>query len=977
MEVRLFGPVEVRVAGRLLDLGPPQRRLLMSVFAVHAGRPLPVEALIDRLWGDDPPAGARRAVHAHVARIRRALERSVGPGDGPTTLDRRSGGYVLDVQPDRIDVHRFRRLLESSRQPGAMDRDRRRVLREALALWRGDPLSGLAGDWAARTREGWRQDRLEAVLRWAAAELSGGDPVSTIGPLTDLAGEYPLVEPVTAALMRTLHAAGRTAEALDRYVAVRLRLVNELGVEPGAELRATQRAILAGAPAEPAGAPVEVAAGSPVEAAPSAPAGQADTASTPQLEPAGELANAAPGGAYTVPAQLPLDVPGFTCRDDDLAQLDRLLDGARAESTAVTVAVLSGMAGVGKSSLAVHWAHRVRQHFPDGQLYVDLRGWDPSGPPAAPPEVIRDLLDALNVPSARIPGSRNAQVSLYRSVLADRRILLLLDNASDASQVRPLLPGSPGPFVVVTSRSDLAGLVATEGARPVPVDPLPAADARRLLAGRIGTVQAAAEPAAVEDLLRHCAGLPLALVLVAARAATRARGSLRELAAELGQAGQGLAAFDVGDPLTNLRAVFEQSYRILRPDAAALFRLLGSLPRAEHGVGALASAAALPVDRTRALLIELTGAHLVDARRPDHYSLHDLLRGYSAELAGEHDADWRRAGLHRMLDHYLHVAHGADRALDPHRDPIPIGPVPAGVQSVEFATGDAALAWFSAEWRVVVAVVAAAGELGFDEHVWQLARAVAVYLDRTGRWMEQLAAYEAGLAATQRLGDRPQQGRLHRYLGGAYLRLGRTEDGLAQLRTALELNRELGNRAGEAHTHQSLGWALRGTDLAGALRHVDQAYRLYQEIDDVYGQAGMLNDISWYQAQRGNLQEALRPARTAIRLFRQLGAVKDEADAWDTLGYVQLHLGYHRAAVHCLQRALRGHRAAAERDGELAALDHLGDAHDAAGEQLAAAGAWQAAAAIADELMLPDGSRIRAKLAGLQRPPTRPTSSSP
>jgi tetratricopeptide (TPR) repeat protein len=519
----------------------------------------------------------------------------------------------------------------------------------------------------------------------------------------------------------------------------------------------------------------------------------------------------------------------------------------------------------------------------------------------------------------------------------------------------------------VTSRSDLAGLVATEGARPVPVGPLPEPDARKLLAGRIGTAQVAAEPAAVEDLLRRCAGLPLALVLVAARAATRTWGSLDELSAELGQAGQGLGAFDVGDPLTNLRAVFDQSYRILGPDAAMLFRLLGSLPGAQHGVGALASAAALPVDRARTLLVDLARAHLLESRRPGHYSLHDLLRGYSVELAGADYADRWRAALHRMLDHYLHVAYDADRALAPYRDAVALGPVLSGVQVVGFTTSDAALAWFGAEWRVVVAVLGAAGGLGFDEHAWQLARAVTTYLDRSGRWMELLAVNEAGLAATQRLGDLTQQARLHRYLGGAYLRLDRAEDGLVQLRSALELNCELGNRADEAHTHQSIAWALRDTDLAGALRHVDQAYRLYQEIGDEYGQASMLNAIGWYQALRGNLQEAMWPARTAIGLFRRLGAVKEEADAWDTLGYVQLHLGYRRAAVHCLQRALRGQRVAADRDGELSALDHLGDAHAAAGDRLAAAAAWQAAAVLADELTPPDGSRIRAKLAGLRQ----------
>ncbi|BCB84996.1 AfsR/SARP family transcriptional regulator [Phytohabitans suffuscus] len=500
MEVRVLGAVELYTDGRVVAVGPPVQRVVLALLAVEAGRPVPVEVLVDQVWGEAAPAAARRGLHAYVAHLRRLFARVARD---PDLLIRRSGGYVLDIRPEQVDLHRFRRLVRRARERCGPLGDRAALLQEAVGLWRGDPLAGLPGEWAARTRTGWQQERQDAVVAWADAELDSGNPGTAVGSLTHLVAEFPLVEPLAAALMRCLHATGRTGEAMACYTATRRHLVEELATEPGDELRAIHRQILR---ADPAGSRV---------AAEQWPKGPASVA----------------------PAQLPPDIPGFAARAAELAELDTLLAKAGGRPATVVISAVSGPAGVGKTALAVHWAHLVRDQFPDGQLYVNLRGYDSDGDAVEPPDALSGFLGALGVPARWIPADLDAQVGLYRSLLAGRRVLVALDNARDAEQVRPLLPGTAGCLVVVTSRNDLVSLVAIENAHPVMVDLMSAADARDLLAGRLGAARLAAEPAAVEEIIGRCAGLPLALSIVAARAATlRPRRSLGDLAAELGDA---------------------------------------------------------------------------------------------------------------------------------------------------------------------------------------------------------------------------------------------------------------------------------------------------------------------------------------------------------------------------------------------------------------------------------------------------------
>jgi DNA-binding SARP family transcriptional activator len=485
----MLGPVEMWAAGRRMDTGQPRQRTVLAALLVEVGHQVTPETLVDRVWGNAPPAGARRSLHAHITRLRRMLEQLESPS---IPLVYRAGGYLLDINPDLVDLHRYRRLVVEAHGAGPPVEG----LRAARALWRGEPLAGLPGEWAARTRDALRQQHLDTAISWARAELRIGNPGGAIGPLIELVGEYPLVEPLAAVLLQALHAAGRLADALQRYATIRRRLVDELGSDPGPELRAVHRAILRGEPAV-AGPPPAVD-GHPIR---------------------------------PVPVQLPANAASFIGRTDELASLTAAVTD---RSDTRTILAIGGAGGVGKTWLAVHWGHEHRHRFPDGQLFINLRGSDLSGQPMLPETALRVFLDALGVPPHGIPSDVDAQVGLYRSLVAMRRMLIVLDNARDADQVSGLLPGSTTSTVIVTSRDRLTGLIITHGAHPVWLDVLDGGDARLLLERRLGEQRLAAEPAAVSDIIDACEGLPLALGVAAARATVQPHLPMAAIARELG-----------------------------------------------------------------------------------------------------------------------------------------------------------------------------------------------------------------------------------------------------------------------------------------------------------------------------------------------------------------------------------------------------------------------------------------------------------
>jgi tetratricopeptide (TPR) repeat protein len=658
--------------------------------------------------------------------------------------------------------------------------------------------------------------------------------------------------------------------------------------------------------------------------------------------------------------QLPGAVHHFAGRSHELETLSKLID--QGEGRAVVISAIDGTAGIGKTALAVHWAHAVADRFPDGQLYVNLRGFDPTAPPLTAAEAVRGFLEALAVRPEQIPASPEAQVGLYRTLLSGRRVLVVLDNARDADQVRPLLPANPEAMAVVTSRNRLTSLVATDGAHLITLDLLSPAQSHELLARRLGRERAAREPEAIEELIDQCARLPLALAIVAARAAAHPELPLAVLAGELRQADARLDALDAGDAATDVRNVFSWSYRSVGPEAARLFRLLGLHPGPTCSRAAAASLAGRPVGRE---LAELTRSHLLIEGPPGRYGFHDLLRVYAGELTRREDpAPMRQAARHRLLDHYVRTAVDAATLLNPVREPVTLAVAPPGAGSERLADRSAALAWFAAELPVLSGAVTLAIDEGFDEYACRLAWVVSAYLHLRGRWPERVAVLRSALVAAQRSGDRVWQARTHRDLTGAYAWLGRMDDSLVHSQRALDLYRELGDDAGRARTHRSICLLMeRWGKLDQALEHARCSRDLFLGTDDRAGQAYAYNSVGWYHALVGSYEEAITECRQAITLLHDIGDRGGEATAWDSLGYAHHRLGHHDQAVPCYRRALDLLREVGDQYFEAPTLDHLGDTLYAVGDVAAARDAWRRALKILEELQPAEAAAVRAKLA--------------
>ena len=619
LRMEALGPLQVWTGDARPALGPVQQRVVLAVLAVHANRPVGRAQLIEAVWGDDGPAYAVNLVQKYVSGLRRVLEPGRSARAPSSVLTWTDAGYLLSVPAGGLDLEVFDRELARARAARAA-RDlagAAQALHAALELWRGPAFDGLPGPLLEAERDRLAERRIGAVEDRVELALTMGDLHDYVPELRQLVADHPLRERLRGLLMRALYRSGRQAEALAAFRDAHRHLTGELGVEPAAELQQLHQRILQGDPALSAGVPPKPPPPRPPAQRPSP-----------------------PSQALPNPAQLPHAMPGFAGRRDALDRLNALLParvgaGLDASRGAVVITAISGTAGVGKTSLAVHWAHQVKHRYPDGQLYVNLRGFDPQGAAVKPGDALRGFLDAFGVAPHRIPASPEEQAALYRSLLADRRVLVVLDNARDTDQVTLLLPGVPGCLVVVTSRNRLSGLLAV-GAVPLTLGLPAVAEARQLLSNRIGRDRVAAEPGAVDEIIAACARLPLALAIAAARAAYHPQFSLTALAAELHQARGGLDAF-VGESATNdARAVLSWSYHTLSDDAARLFRLLGLHPGPDLTVAAAASLAGDPPGRVRRVLVELTSAHLLDERSPGRFAFHDLLRAYAVELCFSH-----------------------------------------------------------------------------------------------------------------------------------------------------------------------------------------------------------------------------------------------------------------------------------------------------------------------------------------------------
>src|SRR6266536_2322121 len=868
MRVRLLGPVDVMDGGEMLRASGLRRKAALETRGLGAGQVVGTCRLVDAVWGETAPA-ALHPLQSHVSYLRTVL--------GKPAIVARAPGYLLDLGDDGTDVL----LAERLHRQGAQSADPARAaadLREALALWRGRPLADLAG-LAWLEQQAGRLELLREQIRHALsdARLAAGVHRQLVPELEQAAADHPLDEQVHAQLMTALYRSGRQADALAVYQRLRSTLAEELGLAPGPALRDLETAILR------------------------------QDASLDASAPAASLRSAAPpASGVPVPAQLPPPVAGFAGRDAELARLDAIGDSQPDETSAVTIAVITGTAGVGKTALAVTWAHQVATRFPGGQLYVDLRGFDPAGHALDPGQALRGFFEALAVPPERIPQALDDQVALYRSLLAGQRVLVLLDNARDAAQVRPLLPGSPGCLAIVTSRNHLTGLIAGHGAYPLGLDLLTPAGARELLAGRVGAGRASREPGAVDEIIDGCARLPLALTIAAARAATSPGFPLAVFAADLREAGHALDPFDGDDEATDIRAVFSWSYRALSPDTARMFRLLGLHPGPDMTAAAAASLAGIAADRAGAMLAELTRGHLLSEHRRGRYAFHDLLRAYATEQARDRDdGGARRAALVRLLDHWLHAACAAAALLDPFFAPEPQDPPRPGAVVRAPATAEEALRWFTAEQATLLAAVPLAARSGLAGHAWRLAWALSTFLLRRGCWDDHTRACRASLDAARRAGD----------------------------------------VAGEAHALLllALGDARSGRrDAAPAFR---ESLRLFETVDGYHrSQVTAHSSLIWIAEQQERYGDMLGHAAWALRLSRAAGDETMEIMSLNDVGYSHARLGNYGQAIAYCGQALAGSRAAGERNWETAAW------------------AWAQALRTLDELGHPDGDRVRAKI---------------
>ncbi|WP_406634935.1 AfsR/SARP family transcriptional regulator [Amycolatopsis sp. WGS_07] len=887
----LLGRVTTEIDGRPAEIGHARQRLVLAALLVDANRPLAPGQLIDRVWGEAAPAAAIKTLRSYLARLRTALDRA------PAEIERDAGGYRLVVEDEQdIDARRFARLVAEAR--ATADRAAAAELfSRALGLWRGEALAGLDSSWAEEVRGHLAQQRAAAERDHADLALQLGRHAELLPEL--LAGSHaqPLDERLAGQLMLALYRTGRQSEALAHYRRLREHLAAELGTGPGTALEQLHHRILT---------------------------------NDPRLavrEPAAE-----PSPKAAVPRQLPAPPAWFTGRDGELAALSAAFAAAR-EAGTVGIAALSGAGGIGKTALALHWAHGKAAEFPDGQLYANLRGFEADASPVSWTSVLRGFLHALGVPGDALPADVDAQVALYRSTIAGKRILVVLDNARETAQVAPFLPGDPACAVLVTSRDRLAGLVASHGAHPLRLDVLPPSTARALLGKRVGDGRLEQDAAAAAKLLQRCAGFPLALSILAGRLAAQPTLSLASLS-------DGLAAFDDGEPGASLPAVLSWSFTALTEKQARVAELLGQAPGPDIAVPAAANLCDLPPAETDTILRALERVSLVQDTGSGRYRMHDLVRLYAAGRTGPDPAAQRR-----LLDFYTGTALAGNTVLHPHGVLVKTGAPEPGQYPHPHPLPDraAVLAWFDAEHANLLAAQRSAAEHGLQHTVWRLAWALTAYHHGRARLHDDLAVCQAAADAAGELTETAVQVVANRRLGLACARVGRHDEAESCLHRALVLAERAGDVSAQAIIEHNLAqaWELRGQDRQ-ALAHAVRALRRFETLGNPVWHAQALNGVGWYLTRLGEHDEARVHCEQALALYREQGHV-GAADALDSLGLIAHHTGRHADALDRYHEALVVYRDSGNTYMEADTLDHLGRTYAALGEHGQAREVWQRA----------------------------------
>jgi DNA-binding SARP family transcriptional activator/predicted negative regulator of RcsB-dependent stress response len=947
----VLGPVRAWRGDRELRLGAPQQQAVLSILLLRSGAAVSPAELIDTLWGEDVPASAEHVLRTYVYRLRKVL----GPvGDDPAIVLAGSG-YLLRTGPENLDLAAFREYVLTAQQASRAG-DRATALArydDALALWHGTPLAGVPGEAIGAQRQHLELQRLAAVEGKVVEQIELGDHADAEAVLTELIRQFPLNERFRELQMLSLYRHGRQSDALALYRASQELLAEELGVDPGPGLRQLHERILR---ADPTLLPT----------AGNSRAGNGGD----YLEGGGKRSSVGEGRtdadetrpgagrrrveALPVPAQLPADLRGFTGRRDELAAADAL-------AGAGTV-VITGMAGVGKTAFAVHWAHRMADRYADGQLYLNFRGFDPNRSPLTAEEALGAVFDSLGVRPEQVPADPDRQAAYLRSLVAGRRLLFVFDNVRDIDQIRPVLPGGDN-FVIVTSRHQLRALSVIEGAALIELDVLPADEAVGLLARRIGSEPGADDLVAMKAIVEWCGRLPLAIAVIAARVAVTSHRDLVEILTQLRAEGSPFEALTEADAVVDVRSVFSWSLKALTPKAADLFRLLALTHSLTWDEQAAASLSALPVTDVRRLLAELLSANLVAAYGPGSYTFHDLTRLYAVELAAALPADERRAAVQRLLDHCVISGQNAEAQLNPTRRAVePLTPCPGAVVR-EFARHDDAWAWFVGHREAMLTAQSLALEEGLDEYVWRVSWLMQTYLSRIGHWRQALALEKTALAALERLDEPQLLARTLNSVGRLHSEMTEYDEALEHLTRAVDMFlTEAKDPEGAASTSVNLGGVL------ADLGRNEEAIRSHERVLELTVTetlcAKALNGIARVHLDLREYRQTLELAAAALRLAEAAGDRYGQGHVWVVRGRAHQALKQHAEAVQAFRRSVELFEAMADDVNRGDSLWRLGDALLAAGHHESAREVWTVSVEVLDRVDPSAAEPVRERLAG-------------
>lgn len=874
---RVLGPLEVVVGYRDVPLGGQRPRALLAALLLEAGHAVPMEGLAEAVWGTELPGSVRSQVSIHVSALRKAFARA---GCVEDVIETTPGGYRLRSDAVRIDARLATEHIDKAREAAAQGRTDEAIglFQEALDTWRGPTLAGLDSPALAARTARWDELRLAATEERVDLELAAGRHNALVGELRSLVAEHPFREQVRVQLMLALARAGRQADALEVFRDGRRCLVDELGLEPGPELRRLEQAILTAEVGPVGRVQPEIA-----------------------VQPPG--AHHRPEPAAAVPNELPGDVATFTGR---AAEVDRICElVTSAERGTVTIA---GPGGIGKSTLAIHVAHRVAESFPDGQLYVNLHGSTPDTKPLDPAEALAQFLRSLGVPTSEIPVEADDAAALFRSLTAGRRLLLLLDNAAEAPQVRPLLPGSASCAVLITSRQMVPSL---DTAADVRLDVLRQDEAMELLAQLTGRARLEHEPDDAAEVVRRCGRLPLALAIAGARIAARPSWPVRELADRLAVEQRRLGELSVDD--LDVRASFMVSYKdIDESGAARMFRLLGLLDGPDIDVTAAAALADVPAGRAELLLDQLVDAQLADAHSPGRYRLHDLLRLFARERAVEEEEEPMRAqAVQRALNSYLASARTATMVVAPsYAWRIEAVPTALTHGGIELASVDQVKTWIEVERENVLAAAYQAVDVGAPRIAVGFTAALAVPLEYRGRWHDQVRIAKAALQAARHTGDPAHYGLAYNDLGWALVTLSRPEESITQLEHALRMWREIGHGKGEALALHGLGVSYRAVGrLEESLDCLERARARAREAGNHGRAATCLTAIGLTYQRQERYREAVTAHEGSVDLANEAGSWRTAVMALGNLGEAHRLAGEPERAALRFREALETGRA--------------------------------------------------------------------